>query len=218
MSTNHLNPHPDTTVAHPRRYDYWLGGKDKDPLVVTHARAVLISTTELRRTAYLEADARAPHTILSASPLRDTLDLATPVGLLLIAVPHFLDDDSPARHTLTELVGALAPGSIVAISHATYDPLPDDFRHRLERELADPAARHGTVQPAPASNSKPCTARLPWSRSNPAWCPRCTGGPTCPSARCGRHRRASLCLRRPPPLTRPPSHRAADRRRCLAAP
>src|SRR6266545_2113006 len=62
---------------------------DNDPLVLTHARALLTSHPD-GATAYIEADLREPDTILSAAELRDTLDLARPVALMMVAVLHFV--------------------------------------------------------------------------------------------------------------------------------
>lgn len=50
------------------------------------------------KTAYLDADLREPETILSSPDLLSTLDLREPVGLLLIAIMHFIvDEDDPYR-------------------------------------------------------------------------------------------------------------------------
>src|SRR3954469_2800974 len=46
---------------------------DNDPLVMTHARALLTSTGE-GVTDYIQADLRDPQAILAAPQLRDTLD------------------------------------------------------------------------------------------------------------------------------------------------
>jgi len=80
-------PELDTSVAHPARvYDYWLGGKDNDPIVLAHARALLTSTPE-GATAYLAADLRTSDTILQAAA--KTLDFDQPVAVMLIGImPH----------------------------------------------------------------------------------------------------------------------------------
>ena len=54
----------------------------------------------------------------------DTLDLAQPVGLLLIAVLHFIREDDDPRAVLGTLVESLAPGSFVVASHATPEYVP----------------------------------------------------------------------------------------------
>jgi len=119
---------------------------DNDPLVLVHARALLTSITAAGRTAYLGADLTRPRGILDNPDLKDTLDLSQPVGLLIVAVLHFLPDDTQARDALAELVAPLASGSYVVASHTTYDPLPDRQRRQLEGELAR-TDRHGEVRP-----------------------------------------------------------------------
>ena len=93
---------------------------DNDPIVMTHARALLRGDPR-GRTAYLEADLRDPEAILRHPALRDTLDLDRPVGLLLIAVLHFVHYDEQAANAVKTLLAALPPGSFLAISHGTMD-------------------------------------------------------------------------------------------------
>ncbi|MHA6618314.1 SAM-dependent methyltransferase [Pseudonocardia sp. DLS-67] len=98
---------------------------DNDPIVLAHARALMRSTRE-GRTAYVHADLRDPAAILAAPQLRATLDLDEPVGLLAIAVLHFIDDDGEAASVLRHLVDALPSGSHLAVSTGTadFDPEP----------------------------------------------------------------------------------------------
>ena len=93
---------------------------DNDPIVMVHARALLQGDPR-GRTAYLEADLRDPGAILEHPALRETLDLGRPVGLLLVAVLHFLHDDVRAASVVRELVGALPSGSALVLSHGTMD-------------------------------------------------------------------------------------------------
>jgi hypothetical protein len=93
---------------------------DNDPLVMVHARALLTSTPQ-GRTAYLEADLTEPESILEHPALRETLDLSQPVGLMLIAVLHFVHGRGAARPIVNRLVEALPAGSYVVATHATDD-------------------------------------------------------------------------------------------------
>ncbi len=99
---------------------------DNDPLVLTHARALLTSSPE-GVTAYLDADLRDPDRILADADLHRTLDLTQPVGLLLVAILHFLADEDDLYAIVARLVAALAPGSYLVASHATKDLLPPDI-------------------------------------------------------------------------------------------
>jgi hypothetical protein len=93
---------------------------DNDPLVLAHARALLTGDPR-GQTAYLEADLREPRKILEEPRLAEVLDLSEPVGLLLIAVLHFIRDDDDPRRIVDTLVGALPEGSFVAATHVTLE-------------------------------------------------------------------------------------------------
>ena len=99
---------------------------DNDPIVLAHARALLTSTPQ-GRTAYVEADLRDIDAILASPHLAETLDLDQPVALCLIAVLHFVTDDEEARRIVDRLIEPLAPGSILALSHATADTSPAEL-------------------------------------------------------------------------------------------
>ncbi|MEV8509692.1 SAM-dependent methyltransferase [Actinoplanes sp. NPDC051475] len=96
---------------------------DNDPIVLTHARALLTSHP-LGRTEFIDADLRHPETILDDPALKTTLDLTQPVALLLVAVLHFLTDHDDPYTVVTNLLDRLAPGSYLVLSHATVELLP----------------------------------------------------------------------------------------------
>jgi hypothetical protein len=113
---------------------------DNDPMVLIHARALLTSKPE-GVTAYLDADLQDTHTILEHAAR--TLDFARPVGIMLLAILHYIPDLAEARRIVATLVGAVPAGSFLVISHAGTDLLPDDvaaFEKSLNAYL--PADRH----------------------------------------------------------------------------
>ena len=73
------------------------------------------------RTAYLEADLRHPEAVLHHRTLRETLDLQQPVGLLTVAIQHFVHDDEQATTVVRRLLDALPSGSYLVITHGTMD-------------------------------------------------------------------------------------------------
>ncbi|BCJ48682.1 hypothetical protein Asp14428_01570 [Actinoplanes sp. NBRC 14428] len=93
---------------------------DNDPLVMTHARALLTTSPE-GRTAYIEADLRDPESILADPTLRGTLDFDRPIGLMLIAVLHFVHGHGAARPIVRRLLDELPSGSYLVATHATSD-------------------------------------------------------------------------------------------------
>jgi hypothetical protein len=89
---------------------------DNDPIVLAHARALMVSGT-LGKTAYIDADLREPEKILTDSSLTDTLDLSKPVGLIMLATLMLLGDEDDPWGKVDTLKAALPPGSYFAISH-----------------------------------------------------------------------------------------------------
>ncbi|MFL1427506.1 MULTISPECIES: SAM-dependent methyltransferase [unclassified Nocardiopsis] len=96
---------------------------DHDPMAVAHGNAVL--ATDPERTAMVAADLRNPASILSHPDTRRLIDFDRPVGLLLIAVLHFLPDDTRPYGIVRTLRDVLPTGSITAISHVENQTAPD---------------------------------------------------------------------------------------------
>ena len=103
---------------------------DNDPLVLAHARALLTSRPE-GVTAYLDADLRDTDGILEEAA--DTLDFTRPVGVMLLAILHYLPDLDQARRVVARLVSAIPPGSFVTISHAASDISPEAMAEMIKR-------------------------------------------------------------------------------------
>jgi S-adenosyl methyltransferase len=89
---------------------------DKDPLVLTHARALLTSSRQ-GRTAYIQADLRDPVAILDNPATRDVLDFSAPIALMLVLVLHFIPDDFKPAQIIATLLDALPSGSYLVASH-----------------------------------------------------------------------------------------------------
>ena len=91
---------------------------DNDPVVLSHARALLTSDPA-GATAYIDADLRDPQKILASATQQ--LDFGRPVALMLMAIlQHLGDEDDPYRVVAT-LLDALPPGSYLALSHPAKD-------------------------------------------------------------------------------------------------
>jgi SAM-dependent methyltransferase len=91
---------------------------DHDPIVLTHARALLTSAPE-GATDYLEADLREPGKILAEAAR--TLDFSRPVAIMLISILHLILDRDDPYDLVSQLVNVVVPGSYVVISHAASD-------------------------------------------------------------------------------------------------
>src|SRR5580693_1427718 len=77
---------------------------DYDPVVLTHARALLTSSPE-GVTNYIEADLRDPSKILVAAAR--TLDFSQPVAVMLIAIMHLIVDADDPYRIVAELMAAV---------------------------------------------------------------------------------------------------------------
>jgi hypothetical protein len=91
---------------------------DNDPMVLAHARALLVGG-QVGGTAYLDADARDPEKILRGA--RQMLDLSRPVGVMLVAILHLVNDEDNPQQTVDRLMAAVPPGSYLAITHVPSD-------------------------------------------------------------------------------------------------
>jgi SAM-dependent methyltransferase len=109
---------------------------DNDPVVLAHSQALLDGTRQ-GRTAYIHADLRVPDGILDHPQLVATLDLSRPVGLMIVAVLHFLTDEDRPYDAVARLVAALAPGSFLVLSHGTWDFMPPEMIEQI-RALSTP--------------------------------------------------------------------------------
>ena len=94
---------------------------DNDPLVMVHARALLTAAPGAGPTSYVEADVRDPERILREAA--KVLDFSRPIGLMLIAVLHFIADEEDPHGIVSRLVSALPSGSHLVLSHSTGDYL-----------------------------------------------------------------------------------------------
>ncbi|MFJ8042690.1 SAM-dependent methyltransferase [Kitasatospora sp. NPDC096147] len=102
--------HPDAKVAY----------LDNDPIVLVHSRALLAAAGTGNATV-VQADLRDPAAILDDPDVRKVIDFDQPVGLLLFAVLHFIDDSDDPKGIVRTLLDALPSGSFLAVSHATGD-------------------------------------------------------------------------------------------------
>ncbi|AZM48005.1 translation initiation factor IF-2 [Streptomyces sp. WAC 06738] len=89
---------------------------DNDPLVLTHARALLTGSRE-GATAYVAADAHDPEAILLGA--KRTLDFEQPVAVMMLGILNFVLDTGEARRVVRRLMAAVPRGSYLALTHPT---------------------------------------------------------------------------------------------------
>jgi S-adenosyl methyltransferase len=105
-------PDIDLTVPSVARiYDYYLGGSH--------------NVEADRSTGIVAADFRRPADVIGSEPVARLMDLRQPVALLLVALLHFVEDaDDPCR-AVAEYRDALAPGSLLVVTHASRQDGPE---------------------------------------------------------------------------------------------
>jgi SAM-dependent methyltransferase len=91
---------------------------DNEEVAVLHSQAILARN---QNTAAVLADLRRPREILGSPQVLSLLDLSQPVALLLVAILHFFPDSDDPAALVAQLARALAPGSLIVISHGTTD-------------------------------------------------------------------------------------------------
>ena len=91
---------------------------DNDPIVLTHARA-LLSGTPAGATEYVDADAHDPDSILRSAS--ETLDLSRPVAVMMLGILNFVLDTDRARSIVRTLMDALPSGSHLVLTHPTLE-------------------------------------------------------------------------------------------------
>lgn len=110
---------------------------DNDPIVMSHARALLKSAPG-GACDHLDGDLREPERLLAGAAR--TLDFSEPVALMMVAVLHFVADDEAASVVRT-LVSGCARGSYAVISHLASDIEPvgvAEMTRRVNERLPDP--------------------------------------------------------------------------------
>jgi hypothetical protein len=89
---------------------------DNDPLVLVHARALLTPSAQ-GACGYVDCDVRDTGRILGKAS--EILDFSQPVALILFGIMGNIIDDAEATAIVRRLVGALPPGSFLALNDGT---------------------------------------------------------------------------------------------------
>lgn len=95
---------------------------DIDPVAVAHSASIL---THVANAGVIQADVRNPDEILDHPEVRRLIDFTRPVGLLMVALLHFIPDDEAAYAAVRTLRDALPEGSYLVISHASPEGMPE---------------------------------------------------------------------------------------------
>jgi S-adenosyl methyltransferase len=90
---------------------------DNDPLVLAHARALLVNTSADGATSYIDADYNEPDRIISGA--RDLLDFDEPIAVMFMGVFGYLEDPAAAQAIISRLMDSVPSGSYLALWDGT---------------------------------------------------------------------------------------------------
>jgi S-adenosyl methyltransferase len=102
---------------------------DNDPMVLVHARALLVGVTA--PTAYIDADLRDTGKVLAEAAR--LLDFTKPVAVMLISVLHLIPDEDDPYAIVARLLEAVPAGSWLALSHPARDVHPQQVTEAASR-------------------------------------------------------------------------------------
>jgi S-adenosyl methyltransferase len=109
---------------------------DSDPMVLSHARALMKSAPG-GAVGYVDADVRDSGAIVAGA--RATLDLSQPVAVMLLFTLAYVQEDAEAAAVVSSLAAAVPSGSYVAIYHLASD---------LDPALEEAARQWNKIMPA----------------------------------------------------------------------
>jgi SAM-dependent methyltransferase len=123
---------PVHELVHGRNPDATVVYVDNEAVAIAHGTNALADEPNA---AMVAGDFYRPESILEADETQALIDLSRPVCLLAIALIHFVPPERDPETALRQYVDVLAPGSLVALSHATVDGLdPADPAQNAVRE------------------------------------------------------------------------------------
>lgn len=93
---------------------------DNDPVVLSHARALLASDSA--KVGVVDGDMRYSSRILADAEVRRLVDFTHPVAVLLVAVLHFLTEHDDPYSVVRHVRSAIPGGSYLVMSHVDASP------------------------------------------------------------------------------------------------
>jgi len=104
---------------------------DRDPAAVSHSNYILKGD---RRAGAVLADMIHADRVLGDPTVKSLIDFDRPVGLTALAAWHFVPDADDPKGVLADYRRALAPGSYLALTHATIDGATGDLVRSVQSE------------------------------------------------------------------------------------
>jgi O-methyltransferase involved in polyketide biosynthesis len=106
---------------------------DNEPVALAHSQILLAETADPERHHAIAGDLLRPRDLWQRVRATGLIDLAEPVGLVINAVLHFIDDDQKPGPALEFYRAQLPPGSMLVLSHiTTQNPVDDAERQAMD--------------------------------------------------------------------------------------
>jgi hypothetical protein len=116
-------------IVHAAQPDGRVVYVDYDEVAVAHSELILAGDPNA---TVINADLTEPDRVLAAAEVRRFLDFDKPIGLLMVAVFHFVPDSRGPKEILARYRDALPDGSLLALSHLTADKAPEEMAAVVE--------------------------------------------------------------------------------------
>ncbi|GAB2834058.1 SAM-dependent methyltransferase [Lentzea nigeriaca] len=102
---------------------------DYDEVAVSHSQLLLEGD---ENAGVVQADMCRPQDVLAHPVVQDLIDFSRPVGLLMVAVLHFVSDEKGPAEVVARYLDAMPSGSLIALSHLTADFKPQEMGEVVE--------------------------------------------------------------------------------------
>lgn len=102
---------------------------DVDPVAAAHSRAILFAN---QHADVVQADLRDVAAIFDDPRARRLLDPTQPIGVLMVAMLHFVPDEAEPASIVARYRKMIPPGSFLVVSHATHEGRPDQAGSHTE--------------------------------------------------------------------------------------
>jgi S-adenosyl methyltransferase len=103
---------------------------DVNPVVVARSRDILGGVDD---TVAIQGDIRQPDAVLSDPETKRLIDFTEPVGVLAVAVTHFLPDEDDPWGLIERFMDAVPAGSYLALSAVAADHQEETWREALRQ-------------------------------------------------------------------------------------
>jgi hypothetical protein len=135
-------------VAQQANPDCRVAYVDYDPVAVAHSQLMLRGND---KATVIDADLTQPEQVLDSPDVHKFIDFNEPIGLLMVAVFHFVPDEKRPSDIVAKYRSVLPTGSFLALSHLTADQMPGESVGVVEamRNSRDPMffRSYGEVAP-----------------------------------------------------------------------